>query len=759
MSFAGETTKTQSGWLTGSRLGASTLPLFAGTMFLSALLMFGVQPMFTKMVLPRLGGSPSVWAVAMCFFQAVLLAGYAYAHLIVRKLSSPRGVIIHLAVMMLALVSLPIGLAEGWGRPPADGSSLWLLGLFAVSVGLPFFAISGNAPLMQAWFAKTGHKHASDPYFLYGASNIGSLLALLSYPILVEPFFALSEQSGNWSMGYSFLVALVGLSGMLMLVQRAPAAVSSAATGAETHARSERPSWTRRLSWIGLAFVPSGLLVAVTTHISTDVAAAPFLWVVPLSLFLLTFIIAFQHKPVIPHKWMLAAQPVLVAVMLVATPLDLMSGYLWASLGLNLLVFFVLAMVCHGELIRKRPSAGHLTEFYLWMSFGGMLGGLFTGLIAPVVFSSVVEYPLLILASVAARPGLLALGNKWGRELALAAALLFAVLAPKLLFGYEMAEEKPLALMIGLYLLGGAIALSREYPARLALLGCVMLLATQILPPKSHDYESIRGFFGVNKVMTTSNDKFRLLIHGTTIHGAQKIDASGRPLGEKPEPLTYYHRGGPFADVIRTVRAKRPFRNVAAVGLGTGSLACYKRDGENWTFFEIDPIVARVARDPARFTFLSNCAPQAPVILGDARLTLSDQQGAAYDMLFLDAFSSDAIPVHLLTLEAIRSYLDKMAADGVLLFHISNRHMNLAPVLSAAAGKLGLAGRVHYPKKTKNMTEHYLSDSFVVVLARSGEHLAGLGARNGWQELPKPASRAWTDDFSDVLGAIFSKAE
>ncbi len=734
-------------------LGASTLPLFAATMFISALLMFGIQPMFTKMVLPKLGGSPSVWAVAMCFFQAVLLAGYAYAHFISRYLSSPRAVIVHLVVMFAAFAFLPIGLAAGWGNPPGEGTSIWLLGLFAVSVGLPFFAIAGNAPLLQAWFAKTGHKHAADPYFLYGASNVGSLLALLSYPVLIEPFLTISQQSANWAAGYSVLVVFIGMSAMLMLLQR-----TAPANTVQSKKIIAASPWSMRLRWAGLAFVPSGLLVAVTTHISTDIASAPFLWVIPLSLFLLTFIISFQHKPLIPHKWMLAAQPVVAAMLLGFILLDLSIGSMMVWLGLNLLAFFILAMVCHGELIRRRPKAENLTEFYLWMSFGGLLGGLFAGLLAPALFSSVIEYPLLVLASLFARPKLFSAAYAiWRREALIAFALLFAVAGPKLLFGYELAAENP-ALMMAYYLmLGSFIALSRENPVRLVLLAAALLVSTQIMLPKQQGFTSIRGFFGVNKIISSSDGKHRLLLHGTTIHGVQKLDDKGNPAGERPEPLVYYHRGGAFADVINAVRAKRKLRNVAVIGLGTGALACYKKPQEQWRFFEIDPIVIRLAKDPARFTFLSKCAPEAPVIMGDARLTLAEEAGVQYDMMFLDAFSSDAIPVHLLTLEAIRLYLEKLSDDGVILFHISNRHMNLAPVLAAAAKRLGLAGLVHHPESKKVDPGNFKADSYVVVLSRSKGNLGKLAGVKGWSKLPGADVRVWSDDYSDVLGAILRK--
>ncbi|MFQ5626239.1 MAG: hypothetical protein ACE5FM_06245 [Methyloligellaceae bacterium] len=326
---------------------------FASTLFVSALLLFAVQPMFAKMVLPVLGGSPAVWSVAMCFFQAALLGGYAYAHWLNKTVRTPHAVIIHLGVILLAIVVLPLGIAGGWTHLPEESLHLWVLGLFAASIGLPFFALAGNAPLLQAWFARTGHRHAQDPYFLYGASNLGSLLALLSYPILIEPAATLAQQSGLWSLGYKLLAVFVGLCGLAMLLSRTSKPEKN--TPATETPVSVSPPRRKCLAWMGLAFVPSGLLVAVTSHITTDVAAAPFLWVLPLALFLLTFVITFQRKPVLHHKAMLALQPIAVAVLVVAMHFPL-GNYWPVIVAIHLAAFFICAMVCHGELARGRPG-------------------------------------------------------------------------------------------------------------------------------------------------------------------------------------------------------------------------------------------------------------------------------------------------------------------------------------------------------------------------------------------------------------------
>jgi hypothetical protein len=723
---------------------------FTSTLFLSALLLFAVQPMFAKMVLPILGGSPAVWSVAMCFFQAALLGGYAYAHWLNSHVRTPIAVLIHLGVVMTAMLMLPLGIAEGWGNPPEDGLHFWVLALFAVSIGLPFFALAGNSPLLQAWFARTGHKHAQDPYFLYGSSNLGSLLALLSYPILIEPAAALMQQSGLWSLGYKALAVFVGLCGIAMLVSRVPK--QAAHKPAET-AVSEHTPLRQCLVWMGLAFVPSGLLVAVTSHISTDVAAAPFLWVLPLALFLLTFVITFQRKPILPHKAMLALQPITVGALVIAMQFPL--GNFWPVIvAIHLIAFFICAMVCHGELVQRRPKANDLTRFYLWMSLGGALGGLFTGLIAPQIFSSVLEYPIMIVLALLVRPGIFTSNTRtWVREGALMFLLLVLAIGPNLIAGLNIIQDAPEYYIAIFTVLGAAIILARTNPVRLIGLVTVTLLAGNALTSQATSGTSYRGFFGVNKVVVTKDGKFRLLKHGTTLHGAQKLTGDSN---SAPEPLTYYHREGPFADVITAARRDHPLNNVGVIGLGTGSLACYRKGSENWKFYEIDPIVVELASDPKKFTFLSKCAPNAKLIVGDARLTLGEEPAGLFNLLILDAFSSDAIPVHLLTREALLMYLSKLGKNGILAFHVSNRNMDLRPVLAAVAKDLGLAALTRHGGLAGKLKDTYKTPATLVAFARNESGLDTLRSMKDWGPLQNKGWRVWTDDYSNVLGVIMA---
>jgi hypothetical protein len=731
------------------------LPAFTSAIFVSAFLLFAVQPMFAKMVLPRLGGSPSVWSVAMCFFQAALLIGYAYAHLLTRTLSLMSAVVVHVGISLLALVALPIGLAVGWDRPPLDYTAFWLIGLFAVSIGIPFIAVSANSPLLQVWFSRTGHPHAGDPYFLYGSSNVGSLIALLGYPILFEPFLRLQTQSAAWTAGYVVLIGLIAACGALAIVN------APGATAAPPRARSastEPASWTRKFSWIGYAFVPSALLVALTAHISTDVAAAPFLWVVPLALFLLTFVITFARRPVIPHTLMLMLQPVVVI------PLAILATWgqaqMWALfLVLNLVGYFVVAMVCHGELVRKRPAATHLTGFYLWMSLGGVLGGAFASLVAPHVFSTVIEYPVLLVVSLFARPGAFTTPpSRWMRDLAIGLAAFVVLSLPMVLFGVNVMNS-PRDVIVGLALFSVVAAVYLKSPSLLTSLVLAVFLSALLFQSERNGVETRRGFFGVHKVELSPDGRYRLLFHGTTLHGAQRLANEDGPPLEKPEPLTYYHDKGPIYQAIaETRRAHGGFDKVGIIGLGSGSLACWRQPGEAWRYFEIDPIIADIATNPEYFSFLSACSPDLPIVLGDARLTVADEADGSYDMLVVDAFSSDSIPVHLMTREAFEMYLSKLRPDGVIAIHISNRNMDLAPALAAIGKTLGLTALIHEAVNTEPVKLNYKSGARVAVFGRDAEALEAIAALPGWRALEPVAGVAeWTDDYSNILGAIISQ--
>ena len=737
----------------GAHVSAIVLPAFAVTLFLSAFLLFSVQPMFAKMVLPKLGGSASVWSVAMVFFQGVLLAGYGLAHLLTTRLGLAKALGVHLAVCLLAGVTLPIAVPASWGQPPEQLTEFWLIGLFTVTVGLPFFAVSVNGPLLQSWFARTGHAHASDPYFLYGASNLGSFLALLAYPVAIEPLVGATMQAWVWAGGFLVLVAMIAGLGALTL-QTAPASVGLAARV------PARPiAFGRRARWVGLAFVPSALLVAVTQHISTDVAAAPFLWVLPLALFLATFVIVFQRRPWLSHARMLAIQPLLMAAVVVITALGVLP--LPLRVGLELTAFFVATMVAHGELAGDRPEAANLTGFYLWMSFGGVLGGIFAGLLAPLVFSTVAEYPILLVAALACRPGLRHVGLPDLRRAApwiAGAAFLFAL--PSIL-GLPIGALPFTTQLAVAGVVAFAVVAARGDDLRLVGTFAAALAATSAFLPGLTEVASIRSFYGVHRIADTTDGQFRFLFHGTTIHGSERLrGADGKAVEGRPSPATYYWVGGPLGDAIEAARAVTGGRlgTVAAIGLGTGSLACHSKPGEDWTFFEIDPEVVRIARDPKLFRYLSSCAPNQRVVVGDGRLTLPTALERPADLVVVDAFSSDSIPVHLLTREAVRLYGAALGAHGSIALHLSNRHLELLGVAASVGAAEGFEvwARDGTPDEAGRGEQHF--GSVVAVLARSAADVAPLAAMAGWRRVDPPAAvAAWTDDHADILGAILRR--
>ncbi len=615
-----------------------TLAIYVATIFLSAALLFAVQPMFAKLVLPRLGGSPSVWSVAMVFFQAALLAGYAYAHFLMRAVAPRTAVIVHIVVMVVAALWLPLSIAAGWGRPPASGEAFWLLGLFTVSIGLPFFALAANAPLLQAWFARAGHPSAGDPYFLYAASNVGSFLALLSYPFAVEPFTRLGDQTRTWSVLFGLLIVLIAACGWILWRSRGRLPATPRSRG-----RDKAPTKRDALVWIALAAIPSGLLVAVTAHISTDVAAVPLLWVIPLALYLATFVIVFAKRPLISHEYAVIAQPVVIVILVAAWVLDF-SVDLTVLIVIHLAAFFVTALVCHGELARRRPPARYLTAFYLWMSAGGMVGGIAAGLIAPYVFNSITEYPLLIILACLARPGFEIPRDPRMRAFWIVAILIGIALAlfglgrgrPPSLPDYPpfnwLTEEHVFGAII-IALLAAAIRYWRaplKFAAAIALTFLVAHLY-QYDPTR----QSFRSFFGVFKTYESSTGHYRVLMHGTTIHGVERIrDDFGQPITGRPVPLSYYHDRSGIGRAVKAVRERKnaPIR-MAVVGLGAGSSACLVEAREELIFYEIDPLSVRIARDPAYFHYLQRCAPTAEIVLGDARLTLADAADGQYDAI------------------------------------------------------------------------------------------------------------------------------
>ncbi|MGH2351166.1 MAG: spermidine synthase, partial [Chloroflexota bacterium] len=692
------------------------LILYTATIFTGSALLFLVQPMFGRMLLPLLGSSPTVWNTALVLYQGGLLAGYGYAHLTTTWRGVRRQAALHVVLLALPLLALPIDLPAGWTPPAREWPIPWLLATMLVSVGLPFFVVATSSPLLQRWFAGTGHPAAADPYFLYAASNLGSLLALLSYPLLLEPRLGLTAQSQLWSAGYGLLALLTLACGLALWRAHGELAATPSRRSQVPSPKSQVTNrrlrtwdlglgtwWRRRLRWLLLAAAPSSLLLSVTAHISSDIAAVPLLWVIPLAIYLLTFVLVFARRPLLSHRLMVRALPFVLLPLVVALAVRATQPIL-PLMALHLAGLFVVSMVCHGEVAADRPPSHYLTEFYFWLALGGVLGGAFSALAAPLLFNTVAEYPLaLVVACLAGyrhhdapddrddRGERRTTAGRRERVLDVGLPLALGALAAGLLLRGR--EGGLTTSAVGIALVFGPVALIclsfRRRPLRFGLaIAAILLASAQFYVDRGDVLLVERSFFGVHRVRRATlepDTSYHVLVHGTTVHGLQSLDPSRRQ-----EPLLYYHSSGPVGQIFRALGPGDAARPVAVVGLGAGGLACYGAPGQRWYFYEIDPEVERIARDPQYFTFLRDCPPDVQVILGDARLSLTEAPPGAYHLIVLDAYSSDAIPIHLITREALAIYLDKLAAGGVLAFHISTRHLDLAPVLGRLARDAGL---------------------------------------------------------------------
>src|SRR5262245_10057665 len=713
-------------WIGSSPAATETLMLllFSTTLFLSAALLFAVQPMFGRMVLPLLGGSPSVWNTVMVFNQVMLMVGYAYAHALARRGARAWG--FHLALLLLGLSVLPLHLRPDQ-IPPANGSPvLWLLWTMMSTVALPFLLLSTTGPLLQRWFAHTRHAHASDPYFLYAASNVGSMLGLIAYPFLLEPRWALHAQSRGWAVGYLVLLLLIAACAWATR----KAASGEPEVGAPDVAADEaRPALGRRLRWLALAFAPSSLMLGVTTHLTMDLVSMPLLWIVPLAVYLLTFILAFARRDVVPAGVLARIRTYAVLGVLIVI-VSHASEPVWFVAALHLTALFALGLTCHRAMAHDRPGVSHLTEFYLCVAAGGALGGVFNALIAPRVFTSVAEYPLVVVLACllapawpiravaagqapepagAARPRR-ELARDLVVSLAVGAVVFAAILVPRAL-GHEWRRVELVLLVAALCF---PLFAFRRRSLRFGLVVGTLLLVPQFARESERTtLHAERSFFGIHRVQSlrTADGLMHRLVHGTTLHGVQWIEPR-----RCEEPLSYYHRGGPggqvFAEFGRASRASR----IGIVGLGTGATIAFAEPGQQWTYFEIDPAVVRIASNPDWFCFLANAQVRPRIVLGDARLSLAADT-TRYDLLVLDAYTSDAIPVHLLTREALREYFGHLTPHGVLALHLSNRHFDLEPVVARLARDAGFSPRLRVEGKPSaaDQARGYESSSWAVI--------------------------------------------
>ncbi|MBL8560171.1 MAG: fused MFS/spermidine synthase [Hyphomonadaceae bacterium] len=844
----------------GARRAAG--PVFAGVMFASAALIFLLQPMFSRMVTPLLGGSPAVWNTSMVFFQGALLIGYVYAHRIARLKSLQTQLYIHAGVIATACVTLfivggglKIVVSDALGAPDTRTPILWLLGVLTLSVGLPYAAISATAPLLQSWYARTGRSDAHDPYYLYAASNLGSLLGLAAYPVIVEPLLGISAQSVSWATGFLLVGAAILGAGYVALRSG-----GLATAGADEAAPVS--TWGDRLFWMAAAAAPSSLMLGVTSHISTDVASAPFLWVIPLALYLLTFVFAFGKNADAWRDPVALLQPIALAALIVAYT----QNEFVFTLGANLVCFFLSALVCHLALSARRPPVGRLTEFYMWVSIGGVLGGAATALLAPVIFNDVYEYPLALAAvalflprrdrplpqyaalaiAIAAiavalirflfqdgafvpfwEPNTVGLGD-WGQlggillvgllvlaagsepeysrpaSIGVAAILGVAAIA-RLRFeqdGIQFADvlmsggimgfgvlvllahrrqivreivaimgfllaatvvvvfltrgqglDQPLLFMI-LGVIAVGILANRSKPALAAGLVLAAFIAVHVNSADRKLAFQGRSFFGVTRVVEYPNlpdGTLRVMMHGTTIHGAQYVT------GERTrDPLTYYHPDTGLGRATLAGLARFPQARLGLIGLGSGSTACLKRPQDTLTIFEIDPMVVKFSTETDVFTYAPQCAPDATIVLGDARLGVQDLPDNSLDVLVVDAFSSDAVPAHLLTKEAISLYLQKLSPNGVVVLHLSNRNLDLVGEASRVVREGGF-GALWASTDSAPSADYYTSFATSVMVVTRDQATANsllLGA--DWYPVEESTGRAWSDEYINMIRPLIA---
>ena len=732
--------------------------VFSATLFVSAALLFWLEPMFGKFLLPTLGSTPQVWIASVLFFQAVLLAGYAYGHVVTARLPVRRQTIAHLALAALALIVLPVGVPDD-ARPPETGNPVWWqLGLMAVTIGLPFFVLASSAQIVQRWLAESAHRRAADPYFLYRASNAGSIAGLVAYPVLIEPLIGLDAQGRWWTAGYVLLVVMLVVCTAFVLRARPGTADDQSAAGPPPAAAAP-VDWRRRAHWIALAFVPSSLMLGATTYITRDIAPVPLLWVLPLVAYLLSFVVAFAPRadpsPLVRVARLALPLLVVIVVHVVVTGAQ---RPLWLLTVLHVVVLFAVALVCHGALAADRPDASRLTDFYLCVAVGGALGGVFNALLAPVVFQSLVEYPLAIVLACALYPGALkerptvleffTRSKKPTRVLDWVAPVLVGVAVALALTAVQTSDPDDAttarAVVFGVAL--GIIFNFWRRPLRFAAAIAAIFLAATVPDGAGVDViDRDRSFFGIYKV--ESAGPYHTIYDGTTIHGVERTGPG------PPQPLSYYNLAGPVGQFFRSMgdEAGRPAARTGIVGLGAGGMACYARPGERWTFFEIDPTVARIARDPRLFTYLRDCPGRYDIELGDGRKSLERARPHEFGLITIDAFTSDAVPVHLLTREALMLYTKRLRPGGMILFNISNRFVDFEPVLGTLGQDLGLGCSIERFTANAAQSERRWDSSTWAVMTRDRAALRRLGWRACRHEA---VSQVWTDDFSNVFGAL-----
>ena len=773
-----------------------TKTLFSLTIFAGSFLLFMIQPMVGKLLLPALGGVPAVWTTCMLFFQAALLAGYLYAEKGITLLGCARQSMLHLLLMICSWLLLPVNIAmtgvENAYAMPVD----WLIGRLSASIGILFFLLAANAPLVQRYYSQSDQSDAADPYFLYSASNAGSLLALLMFPLVFEPSMTAGQLRHLWSGGYLLLTLLMSLCAWFTWNSPAPQKDQPAEGGSvenfqakagqtenpngNTHAISSaasdisgKVSWQKAFTWAFYGFVPCSAMLAVTTHITTDISSAPLLWIVPLGAYLISFILVFARTGYWREKaWERYLFPASILALLIYY--YVLSERAWLAVSTHLFFLLLACLFFHGRLARARPPVGQLNTFYVWISLGGVLAGIFCSIIAPLIFVTQAEYLFTMLLIVVATA---VIASREARAVPsiprqISVSLIFAILFCMLIYYSRQGADALFSFDTGKILLFSLLLIHLFYRRPLttgtALLTIFALLQLAGRPSDARILHQERSFFGILKVSRLATDGqtrdpdlkiagvadiFHRLHHGYTLHGVERrVNVRYRM------PLSYYSREGPIGSLFKTALINRNCKDIGVVGLGCGTLAWYGRPWQNFAFFEIDPAVIRIASNPELFSFLSDCQAKVRLIAGDARLQLRNVPEQSYDLLILDAYSSGSVPMHLLTLQAFELYRSRIRSNGLIVFHISNRYLKLAPVIKRICDRLGLEclEAFYEPERDSIRYDWYdydqMAGSHWVAASPAREKLDMLKNTGIWTQMPAYENyNLWTDDYANIL--------
>lgn len=729
------------------------VPIFSITLLLSATLLFSVQPMFSKMILPMLGGTPQVWNTAMLFFQACLLGGYGYAHVTSRFLSIRTQASLHLLLLIISSIVLPFAIPTGWEPRLENDPTLWQLSLMAFVVGAPFLVISGSAPMIQHWFAASDHKDASNPYFLYGASNLGSMAALFCYPTIIEPLYSLDEQSRIWMFGYFALIGFTLLCALLIWKNAANYKQKISAVKAQI----EKITNKQRFYWIMLSAIPSSLMLGVTTYITTDIATVPLLWIVPFALYVGTFIIVFARKKIISENLVMGLSGISILLLIIQmmafketftiTPLALVA--------LHIFIFFTVTLSCHFDLAKSKPQTENLTEFYFFMSLGGVIGGFINAIIAPNFFIIPIEYALALSLGILMR---YSSTQKAAETLVKIEPQFYLIAISLAIFAYLgifFIEEKYFTAKISLSLiLCSSMLFYFKDRWRYGVISALMLVISPLgmpIPIMSNDstIKRDRNFFGVHKIIENKHEI--TLVNGVTNHGTQPKDPKLKDLR-----ISYYGPTSPLTDVFSYLDQFTEKQEIGGLGLGIGVITCYKHPDRHFEYFEIDKDIADIAENPQYFTYLSGCGSDYNIIIGDGRLEIAKIADKKYDAVVVDVFSSDNIPVHIMTADAIKIYMNKLKDDGILVFHISNRYLDLEPVFTEIGKLLNIPMLAKLTYKTEKIanTEIDAYQSHFVVFTHNNNALQYLKQKDWSDGIEREGVKAWTDRYSNIISVL-----